>query len=84
MVIKMLASTCTSQKSKGLCLHTLTRPSSAASSPVALHFDNPIFEPDAAYAYVGASRVRRAQDLFHIGRIRTSDWTPNGVAILIA
>ena len=47
---------------------------------VALHFDQDDYPPAAAYAYVGASRVKFARDLFHFGRLRTSDWTPQGVS----
>ena len=49
-------------------------------SKVALHFDQDDYPPAAAYAYVGASRVKFARDLFHFGRLRTSDWTPQGVS----
>ena len=32
--------------------------------------------PDRGYAYTGASRVTSADELYHFGRIKTSDWQP--------
>ena len=44
---------------------------------VILYF-NHCYPPDRGYAYVGASRVRAAVDLYHFGLIRQSDWLPVG------
>ena len=67
-----------------VCLHSMSECCSLASlrwmPKVALHFDQDDYPPAAAYAYVGASRVKFARDLFHFGRLRTSDWTPQGVS----
>ena len=33
---------------------------------------------DHGYAYVGSSRVRAKADVFHVGKIRRTDWLPVG------
>ena len=43
---------------------------------VALWFDRK--HPDRGYSYVGASRVRSREDLFHVGAVRRTDWLPVG------
>ena len=43
---------------------------------VALVFDRPF--PEHGYGYVGASRSRSGAALFHVGRLRTTDWRPVG------
>lgn len=40
-----------------------------------LYFDHS-YPPDRGYAYVGASRVRTANDCYHFGLIRRTDWLP--------
>ena len=42
-----------------------------------LYFDHS-YPPDRGYAYVGASRVRTANDCYHFGLIRRTDWLPVG------
>ena len=39
-----------------------------------LRFDRRL--PDRGYAYVGASRVRAREDLWHVGKVRRTDWLP--------
>ena len=39
---------------------------------------NHSYPPDRGYAYVGASRVRYAKDLYLFGLLRQSDWLPVG------
>ncbi|CAE7398265.1 pif1, partial [Symbiodinium sp. CCMP2456] len=55
---------------------TVRRAQGATLACVALVFDTKI--PDRGYAYVGASRARRHDDVFLLGRIRTTDWLPVG------
>ena len=58
---------------------TIRRAQGSTLGLVALYFDQSKYPADKAYAYVGASRVRYAEDLFYFGKVRTSDWTPCGV-----
>ena len=53
---------------------TMRRAQGTSLDLVGLVFDRCC--PDRGYAYVGASRARHAHDLFHVGRIRRSDWLP--------
>lgn len=55
---------------------TMRRVQGATLDAVALYFDRR--RPDPGYAYVAASRVRTLAALWHIGRLRTSDWAPVG------
>ena len=43
----------------------------------ALFFDHG-HPPDRGYGYVGASRFRTAEGVYHYGRFRRSDWRPVG------
>ena len=58
---------------------TIRRAQGSTLGLVALCFDQPHYPAEKAYAYVGASRVRYAKDLFYFGKLRTSDWTPCGM-----
>ena len=55
---------------------TIRRAQGATMDVVGLHLDKKI--PDRGYAYVGASRAKRHQDVFLLGSIRTTDWLPVG------
>lgn len=58
---------------------TIRRAQGSTLGLVAICFDQPHYPAEKAYAYVAASRVRFAVDLFYFGKVRTSDWTPNGM-----
>ena len=53
---------------------TMRRAQGATLGAVGLVFDKR--RADRGYAYVGASRCRRADKLFLVGRIRRTDWLP--------
>ena len=55
---------------------TMRRTQGATLSMVALHFDRPRADP--GYAFVAASRVKTVSSLYHVGKIRQSDWLPVG------
>ena len=55
---------------------TMRRAQGATLELVALWFDRR--RPDPGYAYVGASRARTRTDVYHLGRLRRSDWRPVG------
>ena len=57
-------------------LPTMRRVQGATLNAVALHFDRR--RPDPGNTYVAASRVRAWDALWHIGRLRSSDWAPVG------
>jgi hypothetical protein len=54
----------------------MRRAQGATLDAAALCFDRK--KPDRGYAYVAASRVRFLSCLFHIGKLRCSDWLPVG------
>ncbi|CAL1165870.1 unnamed protein product [Cladocopium goreaui] len=56
---------------------TMRRAQGSTLDLVGLKFDRR--RPDRGYAYVGTSRARKHTDVFHLGRIRRSDWLPVGV-----
>ena len=58
---------------------TIRRAQGSTLGLVTICFDQRHYPAEKGYAYVGASRVRRAEDLFYFGKMRTSDWTPCGV-----
>ncbi|CAE7237635.1 UBP23 [Symbiodinium sp. CCMP2456] len=53
---------------------TIRRAQGATLAAACLRFDRP--RPDRGYAYVGASRVKYHGHLFHMGRLRRTDWLP--------
>ena len=53
---------------------TMRRAQGATLGAVGLVFDKR--RADRGYAYVGASRCRRADKLFLVGRVRRTDWLP--------
>ena len=55
---------------------TIRRAQGMTLDMVGLRFDLRL--PDRGYAYVGASRVRRRCDLYHVGKLRRTDWLPVG------
>jgi hypothetical protein len=55
---------------------TIRRAQGATLDCAILHFDRK--RPDRGYAYVGASRVREAGKLVHMGKLRRTDWLPVG------
>ena len=55
---------------------TMRRAQGSTGDLVGLHFDRRC--ADRGYAYVGASRAKRRQDVFLVGRVRRSDWLPVG------
>ncbi len=55
---------------------TMRRAQGSTLDAVALFFDRPV--PDRGYSYVGSSRVRCRACLFHVGRVRRTDWLPVG------
>eukprot|EP00971_Amphidinium_carterae_P144783 2868756-Amphidinium_carterae.2 len=55
---------------------TIRRAQGATLELVALWFDKRML--DRGYAYVGCSRVRQRQDLYHVDKVRRSDWLPIG------
>ena len=58
---------------------TIRRAQGSTLGLVAICFDQPHYPAEKAYAYVAVSRVRYAADVFYFGKVRTSDWTPNGM-----
>jgi ATP-dependent exoDNAse (exonuclease V) alpha subunit len=54
---------------------TIRRAQGSTLLKVGLWF-NHSYPPDRGYAYVGASRVRRAGDLYHMYKVRRTDWLP--------
>ena len=56
---------------------TMRRAQGSTLELAALWFDRLV--PDRGYAYVGASRARRQADLYHVGKVRRTDWLPVGV-----
>ncbi len=56
---------------------TIRRSQGSTLEQVGLWFDHK-YPADRGYAYVGASRVRRAIDLWLIGKVKRSDWLPVG------
>jgi ATP-dependent exoDNAse (exonuclease V) alpha subunit len=56
---------------------TMRRSQGSTMEIVGLWFDHS-YPADRGYGYVGASRVRRAADLFLMGKIRRTDWLPVG------
>ena len=56
---------------------TMRRAQGSTLGLVVLWFDH-AYPADRGYAYVGASRVRFARDLYHMGPIRRTDWLPVG------
>ena len=56
---------------------TIRRAQGSTLDKVGLWFDH-TYPADRGYAYVGSSRVRRASDLFLMGKIRRTDWLPVG------
>jgi hypothetical protein len=59
---------------------TMRRAQGATLGKVVLYFNTTSksrkAHPDEGYAYVGASRVRTAEDLYHFGLYRRTDWLP--------
>ena len=56
---------------------TIRRAQGSTLDMVGLWFDHS-YPADRGYAYVGASRVRRARDLHLVGKLRRTDWLPVG------
>eukprot|EP00973_Karenia_brevis_P000818 113591-Karenia_brevis.AAC.1 len=56
---------------------TIRRAQGSTMELVGLWFDHK-YPADRGYAYVGSSRVRRAEDLWLMGKIKRSDWLPVG------
>ena len=55
---------------------TIRRGQGTTLDVAGMHFDRGC--ADRGYGYVGASRVKRKQDLYLIGRVRRTDWRPVG------
>eukprot|EP00971_Amphidinium_carterae_P220551 4378443-Amphidinium_carterae.1 len=55
---------------------TIRRAQGATLQMVGLLFDRPY--PDRGYGYVGASRVRRREDVYLVNKVRRTDWLPVG------
>jgi hypothetical protein len=53
---------------------TIRRSQGMTLDMAGLRFDRRL--PDRGYAYVGASRVRAREDLWHVGKVRRTDWLP--------
>ena len=53
---------------------TIRRSQGMTLDMAGLRFDRRL--PDRGYAYVGASRVRAREDLWHVGKVRRTDWRP--------
>jgi len=51
---------------------TIRRAQGATLDKIGLFFDRRL--ADRGYAYVGCSRAKRREDVFHVGRIRRTDW----------
>ena len=52
------------------------RAQGATLDQVGIWFDRRL--PDRGYAYVGLSRAKRQVDVYHIGKIRRTDWRAVG------
>ena len=57
---------------------TMRRAQGATLEGVGLLFDRR--KPDRGYAYVGTSRAKLRSNVFHVGRLRQTDWLPVGEA----
>ena len=57
---------------------TMRRAQGATLEGVGLLFDRR--KPDRGYAYVGTSRAKLRSSVFHVGRLRQTDWLPVGEA----
>ena len=55
---------------------TMRRAQGATRDAIGLLFDRRM--PDRGYAYVGTSRAKLSSMVFHLGRIRQTDWLPVG------
>jgi len=55
---------------------TMRRAQGATLEAVGLLFDRRV--PDRGYAYVGTSRAKARTMVFHLGRLRQTDWLPVG------
>jgi hypothetical protein len=56
---------------------TIRRAQGSTLDLVGLWFDHS-YPADRGYAYVGASRVRMARDLYLVGKVKRTDWLPVG------
>ena len=56
----------------------MRRAQGATLDGVGLRFDRRL--PDRGYAYVGVSRAKVRSSVFHVGKIRQTDWLPVGDA----
>ena len=59
---------------------TMRRAQGATLNGVGLCFDRRM--PDRGYAYVGTSRAKIRTSVFHMGKLRQTDWLPVGVPII--
>ena len=55
---------------------TMRRAQGGTMDNIGLYFDRPL--PDRGYAYVGTSRAKARSNVFHLGKIRRTDWLPVG------
>ena len=55
---------------------TMRRAQGATLEGVGLWFDRRL--PDRGYAYVGVSRAKLRDSVFHVGKLRQTDWLPVG------
>ena len=55
---------------------TMRRVQGATMEAIGLLFDRRV--PDRGYAYVGTSRAKSSCMVFHLGRLRQTDWLPVG------
>ena len=56
---------------------TIRRAQGASLKMGCLYFDH-CYPPDRGYGYVGVSRFRSAEGVFHYGKLRRTDWLPVG------
>jgi hypothetical protein len=56
---------------------TIRRSQGSTLELVGLWFDH-CYPADRGYGYVGGSRVRRASDLYLVGKVKRTDWLPVG------
>ena len=54
----------------------MRRAQGATLDHVALWMDRRL--PDKGYAYVGVSRAKHRADVYHMGKVRRTDWRPVG------
>ena len=54
---------------------TIRRAQGSTLGLVGLWFDH-VYPPERGYGYVGSSRVRRATDLYLLGKVKRTDWLP--------